>query len=102
MVPPHAHHLFWDTPLETFEPAEFPAYTIARALEHGTERDVAWVRDLLGDDAVRDVLRSDARLSRRSAHFWALCLGVPRDRVAALAPSPGHGTDPVSGARRAR
>ena len=47
MVPPHAHHLFWDTPLETFEPAAFPSYTIARALEHGTERDVAWVRGLL-------------------------------------------------------
>jgi hypothetical protein len=99
MVPPHAHHLFWDTPLETFEPAAFPSYTIARALEHGTERDVAWVRGLLGDDAVRDVLRSDARLSRRSANFWALCFGVPRDRVAALAPTSGREAD---GVRRGR
>lgn len=52
MVPDHARHLFWDTNLETFDPSAFPRYTIARALEHGTERDVAWVRELFGEDAM--------------------------------------------------
>ena len=82
-----------------FAQQELNMAVIARALEHGTERDVAWVRGLLGDDAVRDVLRSDARLSRRSANFWALCFGVPRDRVAALAPTSGREAD---GVRRGR
>lgn len=85
MVPDHARHLFWDTNLESFDPSAFPRYTIARALEHGTERDVAWVRELFGEDAMRDVLRADARLSRRSANFWALVLDVPRTDVAAFA-----------------
>lgn len=84
MVPAHARHLFWDTNLDTFEPSAFPQYTIARALEHGTERDVSWVRDLFGEDALRTVLRTDARLSRKSANFWALVLDLPRADVAAF------------------
>ena len=84
MVPAHAKALFWDTNPDAFDPEDFPRYTIARVLEHGTEKDVAWLLRVFHRDAIADVLRSESRLSPRSANFWALYFDVPPNEVAAL------------------
>jgi hypothetical protein len=59
-------------------------YTIERVLERGDEPDVAWLFRVFASEAIRDVLCTDPRLSRRSANFWALYFGVPVEHVAAL------------------
>lgn len=84
MIPIHARSLFWDTNLETFDPAAHPVYTIERVLERGDEQDVSWLFRVFASEAIREVLYTDRRLSRRSANFWALYFGVPVERVAAL------------------
>ena len=84
MIPRHLHSLFWDTNLGTFDPAAHPAYTIARVLEYGRDEDVAWLASTFSREEIRSVLRSDARLTRRSATFWALVCGLPTEDVAAL------------------
>ncbi len=84
MVPLHARALFWDTDADAFDPAAYPRYTIERVLEHGTEDDVAWLLSVFPRARVADVVRTDDRLSPRSANFWALCFGIPADEVAAL------------------
>ena len=84
VVPAHAKALFWDTNTDAFHPEGFPLYTIARVLEHGTEQDVAWLLRVFHRDAIAEVLRSDSRLSPRSANFWALYFEVPANEVAAL------------------
>ena len=85
MIPRHLHALFWDTSLANFEPATFPAYTIARVLELGDQDAVAWLKDTFSDAQIVNVLRTDRRLSRRSANFWALVYGISADQVPALA-----------------
>ena len=84
MIPTHARALFWDTNLETFDPAAHPVYTIERVLERGDEQDVAWLFRVFAAEVIRDVLCTDPHLSRRSAGFWALYFGVPVEHVAAL------------------
>jgi hypothetical protein len=84
MIPTPARPLFWDTSAEGFEPTAYPRYTIERVLEHGTEEDVAWLIRVFSRGTIADVLRTDQRLSPRSANFWALCFGVPPGEVAAL------------------
>jgi hypothetical protein len=84
MVPKHLASLFWDTNLDTFDPAAHPRYTIERVLEHGEEEDVAWLLRLFTREQIQDVLRTDRRLSPRSASFWALVFNVPAPEVAAL------------------
>lgn len=84
MIPEHARRLFWDT--AGVEPTVFPRYTIERVLEHGTEEDVAWLRRVFPHAQITDVIRTDRRLSPRSANFWALCFEVPLNQVAALTP----------------
>jgi hypothetical protein len=86
VIPTHVRSLFWDTNADTFEPEAFPRYTIERVLEHGTEEDVAWLLRAFHRGAIADVLRTNHRLSPRSANFWALCFGLPLDEVAALQP----------------
>ena len=84
MIPKEIHPFFWDVNLETFDPISYPQYTLGRLLEFGDEKAVAWMRETFSDAQIRDALRTERRLSRRSANFWALVYGVPLSEVAAL------------------
>jgi hypothetical protein len=84
VIPKHLYPLFWDTDVESFQPAAHPRYTIERVLEHGEQADMAWLIRTFSVDQIRDVLRADRHLSARSATFWALVFDVPASEVAAL------------------
>ena len=84
MIPQELHPLFCDINVDAFEPACYPDYTIARVLEHGDEQAVAWMRQAFSPTEIQRVIRSERRLSRKSANFWALVYGIPAEEVAAL------------------
>jgi len=84
MIPQYLHTLFWDTNLVNFNPAEFPEYTVTRVLEYGDRDAVAWLRQTFSEAQIVKVLRTERRLSRKSANFWALIYDISRDDVAAL------------------
>jgi hypothetical protein len=84
MVPSHLHTLFWDVDVSAFEPSEYPDYTILRVLELGDEDAVRWLRTTFSEEQILKVLRTNRRLSRKSANFWALIYRIPADAVAAL------------------
>lgn len=84
MIPAHLASLFWDVDLLSFDPATYPRYTIGRVLEYGDADAVAWLKASFSDDDVAQMLRGERRLSRRTANFWALIYGLPRDEVASL------------------
>ena len=85
MVPSNLRLSFWDTNLENFDPTAYPVYTIERVLEYGDEDAVAWLRRTFAQELILDVLRTDRHLTRLSANFWALFVGIPSGEVAALA-----------------
>jgi hypothetical protein len=84
MIPQYLQTLFWDTNLDNFDPLAFPTYTIGRILEYGNQDAIAWLKDTFSDTQIMDVVRTERRLSRRSANFWALVYGLSPDQVAAL------------------
>jgi uncharacterized protein DUF6922 len=84
MIPLYLSTLFWDTNLDNFDPLAFPVYTIGRVLEYGDQDAVAWLKITFSEAQIVDVIRTEKRLSRRSANFWALVYGLSRDQVAAL------------------
>jgi len=84
MIPSDLQTLFWDTNLDTFTPKAYPDYTIFRVLEYGDDAAIAWLRETFSETEIRRVLRSEHRLSQKSATFWALVYGVPSREVAAL------------------
>lgn len=85
MIPQHIQPFFWDIDPNTFNPIDYPDYTILRILELGDDAAVKWLRQTFSEEAIKSVLCSDRRLSRRSATFWALAYRVPFDEVASLA-----------------
>lgn len=84
MIPSNLRTLFWDANLDTFIPEDYPDYTIFRVLELGDEAAIAWLRQTFSETEIRRVLKSEHRLTPRSATFWALVYGVPSREVAAL------------------
>ena len=84
MIPSNLHTLFWDTNLENFKPEEHPDYTIFRVLEHGDEEAMRWLRKTFSEAEIGRVLRTERRMSPKSATFWALVFGIPSQEVAAL------------------
>jgi hypothetical protein len=84
MIPQQLRPFFWDVDPETFDPAAHPAYTISRVLEFGDRNAVGWLKETFAGDVIVEVVRTDRRLSRRSANFWALVFGIPAEQVAAL------------------
>ena len=84
MIPQYLHVLFWDVNLDSFSPASHPDYTIARILEFGDEPAIAWMQKSFMTTQIAQVIRTDRRLSRKSANYWALIYGIPSHEVAAL------------------
>jgi len=87
MIPQHLQSLFWDVNLDNFNPTAYPDYTIARVLEFGDDRAVAWMKKTFSEAEIMRVLRTERRLSRKSANFWALVYGIASHEVAALKPA---------------
>jgi hypothetical protein len=85
MVPNALEPLFWDTNLSTFRPTAFPDYTIFRVLEYGDGKALKWLQETFGPAEIRRVIRTERRLSGKSATFWALVYGIPEKEIAALA-----------------
>ncbi|MGB7267441.1 MAG: hypothetical protein WBC92_18130 [Terracidiphilus sp.] len=84
MIPSNLQALFWDTNLDAFAPEAHPDYTIFRVLELGDEAAVSWLRQTFAESEICRVLKSERRLSEKSANFWALVYKVPPREVAAL------------------
>jgi len=86
MIPQHLQPLFWDVDLASFHPELHPGYTILRVLEYGDQPAVAWLKQTFSEAQIREVIRGERRLSRKSAGFWALVYGIPAREVRALSP----------------
>ncbi len=84
MIPVDLRPFFWDINLAHFDPSAYPEYTISRILEFGNESAVAWLRQQFSEVQIKKIIRTDRRLSRKSANFWALVYRIPSDEVAAL------------------
>ncbi len=84
VIPPQIRPLFWEIDTEGFDPRSYPRYTIGRVLEWGDERAYAWLKETFSEREIKNVILRERRLTRRSANFWSLVYGLPRDEVAAL------------------
>ncbi len=83
-LPDYLFPLFWDVDVKKFYPAKFPEYTVSRILEFGDERAVSWMKEFYSFDQIVDVIKSDHRLTSKSANFWALIYNISKREVATL------------------
>ncbi|PYS04115.1 MAG: hypothetical protein DMG12_10785 [Acidobacteria bacterium] len=76
--------LFWDIRVADFDPKLYPEYTIARILELGNPEAVSWLQQNFTEEEIIKTIRSERRLSPKSANYWALIYRIPAAEVAAL------------------
>ena len=84
MIPNALHPFFWDINLESFDPQAHPEYAIERILELGTPEAISWLDEQFSSDQISAVIRTNRRLSPKSATFWALVYRIPAGEVAVL------------------
>jgi len=53
-------------------------------LEFGNEEAATWIKGLFPESEIKKVIKSDKRLSPKSANFWAIMFGIPIGEIAAL------------------
>lgn len=83
-VPEQLKHLFWDIDVNTLQLKKHRKYIIARVLEYGNEEAIRWLKSLYEDKEIKEVIKFERRLSRKSATFWARIFHIPRSQVASL------------------
>ena len=84
MIPLKLQAFFWDIRSADFDPKMYPEYTIARILELGNPEAVSWLQQNFTEEEITGVIRSERRLSARSANYWALIYRIPAEEVPAL------------------
>jgi hypothetical protein len=59
LIPAHVRRFFWDTNPKSFDPTAYPAYSIARILQYGDEKAVAWLKEAFAEDEMKRVIRAE-------------------------------------------
>lgn len=81
--PPVVQSLFWEYDTTDLEWEADRDLILRRILTEGSWDAVQWLRDRIGDAALRRWIeaRSGGALSPRQLRFWELVLDLPSDRV---------------------
>jgi hypothetical protein len=82
-LPASVKKLFWDTDVRSLRWDRHREAIIGRVLAVGTWTDVTWLRQRVGDAALREwILRHEGRgLTPQQLRFWQLLLDLPRRQV---------------------
>lgn len=75
---------FWDIKFEDLDPQKRSRYTIERLLEYGDEKAVRWMFKNFSEEAIKEALVSSRQLSLKSANFWAMYMGIDKEKVLCL------------------
>ncbi len=84
MIPSELRQYFWDIDTESFDPQDYWEYTIERILELGNSEAVDWLQEQFSAEQIKEVIRTNRRLSKKSASFWALVYNIPAEEVTVL------------------
>jgi hypothetical protein len=83
-LPRRLHQFFWDADPVKIHLRQHAAYIIARLLEHGDLEAIRWLLANYTEPEIASVVKQSQQLSRKTANFWRLRLGIPESEVYAL------------------
>lgn len=75
---------FWDIDFSKLDFVKSQDFIIERILELGDQESTDWLFSFYNKEVIANVLKRSTRLSPKSANFWALILGVPREEILCL------------------
>jgi hypothetical protein len=88
MIPQEITPYFWDIDTDIFEPTQYPDYTIFRILQLGNEFAINWLKSIFSEDEIKRVIRTERRLSKKKAKYWAAFYNIDESEVSAFSYVP--------------
>lgn len=75
---------FWEVDFKSLNAKEYSTFILERILEYGDERAVKWALNNFSDFQLKRVLSSRKNFSKKSANYWSLILGIPKNKILCL------------------
>lgn len=86
-LPPELSVFFWDVAPEKLNVQRDATFILERLLELGNDDAIRWIRTTYPEEAIKSVVKNSRRLSRKTARFWQVFLGLEEEEVKCLARS---------------
>ncbi len=83
-IPQFLKKYFWDVQFEKINLQKNREYILRRILDCGDEKAVAWMYANFEKSEIKNALSNFRGYSQKSANYWALMLGVPKEKVLCL------------------
>ena len=83
-LPAFLKEYFWDVDFRKLDLEKDRIYILKRILDFGDERAVTWMFKNFKKSEMRNFLINFRDCSTKSANYWALILGLPRNEVLCL------------------
>lgn len=84
VLPKFLKGYFWDVEFKKIDPEKNRLYILRRILNYGDEKAVNWMHKNFESLEIKNTLSNFRGYSRKSVNYWALVLGVPREKVLCL------------------
>jgi hypothetical protein len=75
---------FWDVDFKKIGLEKNRLYILKRILNYGDEKAVVWMHKNFEESEIKNALSNFRDYSRKSANYWVLVLGMPREEVLCL------------------
>lgn len=77
---------FWDVNPLTLDCARYKTFIIERLLDYGDMDSLKWINEEYPEDDIREVVIHSRRISPKTANFFAMYYGIPKEDVLCLKP----------------
>lgn len=83
-MPGFLKQYFWDVDFEKLDYRKYPAHVITSIMEYGDETAIRWLMKTFNIEELKSILCATRVISPRSANFWAVILGVSKNKIKCL------------------
>jgi hypothetical protein len=80
-VPEDLRNLFWDVDMTSLDLQKHKAFVIERVLNMGDQHAVVWLRSVVSEEEIMEVVKTSRRLTRKTALCWKNILGLCEEEM---------------------
>jgi hypothetical protein len=84
LIPNFLKKYFWDVDFSDLNKKNHSKFIIERILEYGDIKGMNWMRKEFKLSQIKNVVQTSRNLSRKSANYWQIILGLNKDKVLCL------------------
>ena len=83
-LPKFLEKYFWEVEFKKLNFEENKDFITGRLLEYGDPKALRWLFNYVEKKTIKDILFRKKGLSPKSANFWAVFFGLPREKILCL------------------